>query len=140
MQNSSKQKVLKIHIKFFIVRPILLFRVDFSFFDKKRPRLAGSIISFVVKMCYLKKGDHRKYKGANRSAQINKPKMINIYKNILKNHIKLYMEDESFAANVFLATEKKLKKYKKLYLCFLISNIFLIIIICALTIFLIGVN
>ena len=82
--------------------------------------------------------NYRKYKGANRSAQINKPKMINIYKNILKNHIKLYMEDESFAANVFLATEKKLKKYKKLYLCFLISNIFLIIIICALTIFLIG--
>ena len=84
--------------------------------------------------------NYRKYKGANRSAQINKPKMINIYKNILKNHIKLYMEDESFAANVFLTTKNKLKKYKKLYLCVLISNIFLIIIIFALTIFLMGVN
>lgn len=82
--------------------------------------------------------NYRKYNSSSRTEQIDRAKMINIYKNIVKNHIKLYMEDESFVPNIFIATEKRLKKYKQLYLCFLISNIFLIITFCALTIFLIG--
>ena len=82
--------------------------------------------------------NYRKYNSSSRTEQIDRAKMINIYKNIVKNHIKLYMEDESFAANVFLTTKNKLKKYKKLYLCALIFNIFLIFIIGTLTIFLIG--
>ena len=82
--------------------------------------------------------NYRKYNDSNRTAKIDKPKMIDIYKNIIKNHIQLYLQDDSFATNIFFSTEKKLKKYKKLFFCALISNIFLIIIICVLIIFLVG--
>lgn len=69
MQNSLKQKFTKNMRKIIILYPIFVFRPKVTLFDKKRPRLAGSIISFVVKMCYLKKGDHRKYKGAKNGKQ-----------------------------------------------------------------------
>lgn len=76
---------------------------------------------------------YRQVEHETRTDKANKSKLI-IYKNIFKNHIALYLDNDEFLKNVFEPTtknpkEKKLKKYKKLFHIFLNITIFEFIII-----------
>ena len=74
--------------------------------------------------------NYRKYKENSRTDN-SANNIYNVKKQIIKNHIDLYLEDNNFIDKIFVTrnTQKKYLKYKKLYNFFLIILIIMLIIL-----------
>lgn len=73
--------------------------------------------------------NYRKHKEESRTKSIDNKKMNNIYRQIITNHLSLFLKEESFTEKIFKSSLNRILKYKKLNILFLSAAILELIII-----------
>lgn len=73
--------------------------------------------------------NYRKHKEESRTKTIDNKKMNNIYKQILTNHLSLFLKEKTFIEKIFKSSLNRILKYKKLSLIFITAACFELIII-----------